>query len=90
MRIEHPTGFFDCDVITATDPVTESPTVVRSAVIRTARKLFDGTTFAGPSGTKALKPPRLPTRKPRPWASTPDSTSRRPLTTSRRTPRSNA
>ena len=47
VRIEHPTGFFDCDVTAATDCVTDAPTVTRSAVIRTARKLFDGNTFAG-------------------------------------------
>ena len=47
VRIEHPTGFFDCDVATTTD-TTGVSTVARSAVIRTARKLFDGNTFVGP------------------------------------------
>jgi 4-oxalomesaconate tautomerase len=49
VRIEHPTGFFDCDIATATDDITGIPTVTRSAVIRTARKLFDGIAFADPS-----------------------------------------
>lgn len=42
VRIEHPTGFFDCEIATAADDPTA---VTRSAVIRTARKLFDGTVF---------------------------------------------
>jgi 4-oxalomesaconate tautomerase len=46
VRIEHPTGYFDCDITVAAG---EPPVAVdRSAVIRTARKLFDGTTFVGP------------------------------------------
>jgi 4-oxalomesaconate tautomerase len=46
VRIEHPTGYFDCDItVAAGEPPT---TVDRSAVIRTARKLFDGNTFVGP------------------------------------------
>lgn len=49
VRIEHPTGFFDCDITTTADEATGAITVVRSAVIRTARKLFDGTVFAGPA-----------------------------------------
>ena len=48
VRLEHPTGFFDCDIVTVTDSTTELFTVERSAVIRTARKLFDGNTFPGP------------------------------------------
>jgi 4-oxalomesaconate tautomerase len=48
VRIEHPTGFFDCEIVTASD---EAVSVARSAVIRTARKLFDGTVFPGPVRT---------------------------------------
>ena len=40
VRIEHPTGFFDVDVDVR--PAGETYEVERSAVIRTARKLFDG------------------------------------------------
>jgi len=40
VRIEHPTGFFDVDV--EVEPAGETYAVKRSAVIRTARKLFDG------------------------------------------------
>ena len=50
VRIEHPTGFFDCEIVTAADDVTS---VTRSAVIRTARKLFDGTVFPGPARSAA-------------------------------------
>lgn len=49
VRIEHPTGFFDCDIATSADEATGAITVARSAVIRTARKLFDGNVFAGPA-----------------------------------------
>jgi 4-oxalomesaconate tautomerase len=49
VSIEHPTGYFDCDITVAAG---EPPvTVDRSAVIRTARKLFDGNTFVGPKRT---------------------------------------
>ncbi|MFW0785832.1 4-oxalomesaconate tautomerase [Gordonia sp. CPCC 206044] len=48
VRIEHPTGFFDCDIAIGTKP--DGTTIIeRSAVLRTARKLFDGITFAAPS-----------------------------------------
>jgi 4-oxalomesaconate tautomerase len=52
VRIEHPTGFFDCVIATTTDSTTGEFTVERSAVLRTARKLFDGNTFVGPSGSR--------------------------------------
>uniref|UniRef100_A0AAU3GYV1 4-oxalomesaconate tautomerase n=1 Tax=Streptomyces sp. NBC_01401 TaxID=2903854 RepID=A0AAU3GYV1_9ACTN len=44
LRIEHPTGFLDIEtgVGTGTDG---TPTVTRTAVVRTARKIFDGTVF---------------------------------------------
>ena len=40
VRVEHPTGFFDVDI--EVDTATTAPMVRRSAVVRTARKLFDG------------------------------------------------
>jgi 4-oxalomesaconate tautomerase len=47
VRIEHPTGFFDCDITTSID-AAGTIAIARSAVVRTARKLLDGTAFAGP------------------------------------------
>ncbi len=44
--IEHPTGYFDVDV--AVEAAGEEWQVTRSAALRTARKLFDGTVFARP------------------------------------------
>ncbi|MFI8092466.1 4-oxalomesaconate tautomerase [Streptomyces sp. NPDC086080] len=41
VRVEHPTGFLDIDV--RLDP--DGPVVRRTAVVRTARKIFDGTVF---------------------------------------------
>ncbi|MCZ9342899.1 4-oxalomesaconate tautomerase, partial [Streptomyces sp. TRM76130] len=43
MRVEHPSGFLDVE--TAVDPGTGGtpPVVRRTAVVRTARKIFDGT-----------------------------------------------
>jgi 4-oxalomesaconate tautomerase len=41
--VEHPTGHLLVDV--AVDPTSEPPRVLRSGVVRTARKLFDGTAF---------------------------------------------
>jgi 4-oxalomesaconate tautomerase len=41
VRIEHPTGFLDID----TDVDPQGPRVRRTAVVRTARKIFDGTVF---------------------------------------------
>ncbi|MGW7259693.1 4-oxalomesaconate tautomerase [Streptomyces sp. NPDC054834] len=45
IRIEHPTGFLDID--TAVDPGCHGspPAARRTAVVRTARKIFDGTVF---------------------------------------------
>jgi 4-oxalomesaconate tautomerase len=43
LRIEHPTGFFDVE--TSVTRSTGDWTLQRSAVIRTARKLFDGTVW---------------------------------------------
>jgi 4-oxalomesaconate tautomerase len=41
VRIEHPTGFLDID----TDVDPQGPRVRRTAVVRTARKIFDGSVF---------------------------------------------
>jgi 4-oxalomesaconate tautomerase len=41
--IEHPTGHLEVEA--EVDTTTEPPTVIRSGVVRTARKLFDGTVF---------------------------------------------
>jgi 4-oxalomesaconate tautomerase len=41
--VEHPTGHFLVDVVV--DPSTSPPRVIRSGVVRTARKLFDGTAY---------------------------------------------
>ncbi|GAA2450316.1 4-oxalomesaconate tautomerase [Streptomyces glaucus] len=43
VRIEHPTGFLDID--TDVDTGGFAPAVRRTAVVRTARKIFDGTVF---------------------------------------------
>ncbi|MFD7704251.1 4-oxalomesaconate tautomerase [Streptomyces caelestis] len=50
VRIEHPTGFLEVDV--HVDP--GSATVRRTAVVRTARKIFDGTVFPRPAGTAPI------------------------------------
>nr|WP_272920502.1 4-oxalomesaconate tautomerase [Streptomyces sp. SID5910] len=50
LRVEHPTGFLEVDV--RLDP---GPLVVRrTAVVRTARKIFDGTVFPRSAGTAPL------------------------------------
>jgi 4-oxalomesaconate tautomerase len=41
--IEHPTGHVEVEV--EVDQTSQPPTVLRSGVVRTARKLFDGTVF---------------------------------------------
>jgi 4-oxalomesaconate tautomerase len=41
--VEHPTGHLLVDVVV--DDTVTPPRVVRSGVVRTARKLFDGTAF---------------------------------------------
>ena len=51
LRIEHPMGFLDVDADIDTDSATDTatvPVVRRTAVVRTARKLFDGTVFPRP------------------------------------------
>ncbi|MFF1919492.1 4-oxalomesaconate tautomerase [Streptomyces sp. NPDC058221] len=49
LRIEHPTGFLDIE--SAIDPGAPGspPTARRTAVVRTARKIFDGTVFPRPT-----------------------------------------
>ncbi|CAL9655850.1 4-oxalomesaconate tautomerase [Streptomyces sp. enrichment culture] len=54
VRVEHPTGFLEVDV----DVDPRSPVVRRTAVVRTARKIFDGTVFPRPAATAAVPAPR--------------------------------
>ncbi|WP_326725316.1 MULTISPECIES: 4-oxalomesaconate tautomerase [unclassified Streptomyces] len=49
LRIEHPTGFLDIEAGIAYD-AQGVPVARRTAVVRTARKIFDGTVFARPAG----------------------------------------
>ncbi|MFJ3980643.1 4-oxalomesaconate tautomerase [Streptomyces fungicidicus] len=55
VRVEHPTGFLEVDV--RVDP--GSAVVRRTAVVRTARKIFDGTVFPRSAETAPL-PAQLP------------------------------
>ena len=48
VRIEHPTGFFDTRVTTGTDGAAAT-----AAVVRTARKLFEGTVWPRPADLAA-------------------------------------
>jgi 4-oxalomesaconate tautomerase len=41
--VEHPTGHLLVDVVV--DTSGETPRILRSGVVRTARKLFDGTAY---------------------------------------------
>jgi 4-oxalomesaconate tautomerase len=43
--IEHPTGHLEVEVEVEADQASQPATVIRSGVVRTARKLFDGTVF---------------------------------------------
>ena len=43
MDLEHPTGHLEVEV--ELDPSADPPRVLSAGVIRTARKLFDGTAF---------------------------------------------
>jgi 4-oxalomesaconate tautomerase len=47
IRLEHPTGFFDALVVASTDALG-GVTVARAGIVRTARKLMDGTVFPRP------------------------------------------
>jgi len=55
VRIEHPTGFLDVESSLASTP-EGLPAARRTAVVRTARKIFDGTVF--PRADTAPIPPR--------------------------------
>ncbi|MFC9843527.1 4-oxalomesaconate tautomerase [Streptomyces sp. NPDC060223] len=49
LRVEHPTGFLDIEAGIEYD-ADGVPRSRRTAVVRTARKIFDGTVFARPAG----------------------------------------
>ncbi|NUS04540.1 MAG: 4-oxalomesaconate tautomerase, partial [Nonomuraea sp.] len=55
VRIEHPTGFLDIESSLAT-PAGALPSARRTAVVRTARKIFDGTVFPRSAGTAPIPP----------------------------------
>jgi 4-oxalomesaconate tautomerase len=48
LRIEHPTGFLDIETQVARGP-DGALTASRTAVVRTARKIFDGMVFPRPA-----------------------------------------
>jgi 4-oxalomesaconate tautomerase len=50
LRIEHPTGFLDIEAGVEYGPGDALPVARRTAVVRTARKIFDGTVFPRPAG----------------------------------------
>ncbi|MFD8735282.1 4-oxalomesaconate tautomerase [Streptomyces sp. NPDC059618] len=50
LRIEHPTGFLDIEAGVDHGPGHGTPVARRTAVVRTARKIFDGTVFPRPAG----------------------------------------
>ncbi|MER6349235.1 4-oxalomesaconate tautomerase [Streptomyces sp. NPDC001595] len=52
IRIEHPTGFLDIE--SSLDVTAGRPTARRTAVVRTARKIFDGTVFPRSAETAPL------------------------------------
>ncbi|MFI7407717.1 4-oxalomesaconate tautomerase [Streptomyces sp. NPDC049627] len=56
VRIEHPTGFLDIESTLGTGP-DGLPSAHRTAVVRTARKLFDGTVFPRSAGTAPFPAP---------------------------------
>ncbi|MFC4472217.1 4-oxalomesaconate tautomerase [Streptomyces xiangluensis] len=51
LRIEHPTGFLDIEA--GVDAAGSAPVARRTAVVRTARKIFDGTVYPRPAETAA-------------------------------------
>ncbi|MFJ4782237.1 4-oxalomesaconate tautomerase [Streptomyces sp. NPDC088794] len=60
IRIEHPSGFLDIETTVAAGAQGSAPVVRRTAVVRTARKIFDGTVFprsADTAPTPALAHP---------------------------------
>ncbi|WP_406194222.1 4-oxalomesaconate tautomerase [Streptomyces sp. NBC_01017] len=56
VRIEHPTGYLDIESSLGTDSAG-LPTARRTAVVRTARKILDGTVFPRSAGTAPLPEP---------------------------------
>ncbi|MGW1530988.1 4-oxalomesaconate tautomerase [Streptomyces aureus] len=50
LRIEHPTGFLDIEAGVDHGLGGDPPVARRTAVVRTARKIFDGTVFPRPAG----------------------------------------
>ncbi|WP_443049944.1 4-oxalomesaconate tautomerase [Streptomyces sp. NBC_00287] len=57
VRIEHPTGFLDIESSLGTD-AEGRPSARRTAVVRTARKIFDGTVFPRAAAAQPLGGPR--------------------------------
>ncbi|MEV2213240.1 4-oxalomesaconate tautomerase [Streptomyces sp. NPDC050997] len=55
VRIEHPTGFLDVESSLGTTPAG-LPTAGRTAVVRTARKIFDGVVFPRSAETAPIPP----------------------------------
>ncbi|MFF4359224.1 4-oxalomesaconate tautomerase [Streptomyces sp. NPDC001604] len=55
IRIEHPTGFLDIESSLTTGP-DGLPAARRTAVVRTARKIFDGTVFPRSAETAPVPP----------------------------------
>jgi 4-oxalomesaconate tautomerase len=51
IRIEHPSGFLDIETSVEVGPEGSAPVVRRTAVVRTARKIFDGTVFPRPAAS---------------------------------------
>ncbi|WP_443035530.1 4-oxalomesaconate tautomerase [Streptomyces sp. BE230] len=49
LRIEHPTGFLDIESAVEQGAMGALPRAGRTAVVRTARKIFDGTVFPRPA-----------------------------------------
>ncbi|MFE7278222.1 4-oxalomesaconate tautomerase [Streptomyces sp. NPDC057623] len=56
VRIEHPTGHLDIESSLGTDSAG-GPVALRTAVVRTARKIFDGTVFPRSAETAPLPAP---------------------------------
>ncbi|WP_329169350.1 4-oxalomesaconate tautomerase [Streptomyces sp. NBC_01685] len=50
LRIEHPSGFLDIEAVVGTG-ADGAPAALRTAVVRTARKIFDGAVFPRPEQT---------------------------------------
>jgi 4-oxalomesaconate tautomerase len=51
IRVEHPTGFLDIETAVEQGAAGALPVARRTAVVRTARKIFDGTVFPRSVGT---------------------------------------